>query len=797
MQSKKRAKKMMPLKFAFITIKKRNFSIYNFFISIRKGGETVLKNDIKYVYIRDLISYEKERKEKYPNEKKAKHLIKITKVNGGVQLRCSMSFIYLLTLKCKYIESIWLNIAKNTPCTSLTCLESTLKNIEWHKFIKSSYLKNVPLKITSVKSKLFDIHSIRGAIYKYINSLVDSHESSSENNSIEESKSKLENVWNLLAIHIENNICNVDLKFSGKLSPRFYEYGYIKELDNVQNFEKYQNVNFFSLFNNNYKIKDEKMKNIVNDNVPFWSISEEKKKIKIDHENIEKGEQFNFYKYSGFSDQFNSQHFQNNSIEGDHNLRPFPVSKEKEYPKNEQTEESTFKYNDTSVENGDGIREAENDTEKLSCDSITNNIENKMLRECNEGINCVKDNTNNSHIIKYLNDMEIKRMNYYNNNFFLSDDCYDTASCIYSLIIHKCLKNIKNVNIIWDPFCSNGNIIFELVYYLLNIPLYNENEVLPFMNLKIFNNNEFSTIYKFVMNNLNSKFNNNVQLVGTDNRSIMISQCKKNLVRYKLYYKDILNKVKNKKDTHDIEEENNVVHSSNIKRNSFLKNVLKDDLGEEYDESEYLDETFFDENFDANLGKDMDMMLLRMSDTKEQTHCKQNERKQKNIEPFQNKTSQTDDLKISAPGVDTISLSTEEDKEYNLDFPFDISFHKAHFFNVAPFIKNAIIITKIPHFSFSKELGINKKTFTLFEQFDHMLSSKNDWKGVYVLVRNKAFLNKSKLEWNKILSINDAKGRDLTLLSWTGRRKTLYSMSAEDDKLKELENFSNQLKFDY
>lgn len=299
------------------------------------------------------------------------------------------------------------------------------------------------------------------------------------------------------------------------------------------------------------------------------------------------------------------------------------------------------------------------------------------------------------------------------------------------------------------------------------------------------------------MNNLNSKFNNNVQLVGTDNRSIMISQCKKNLVRYKLYYKDILNKVKNKKDNPNIKEENNKVHSSNIKRNSFLKNVLKDDLGEEYEESEYLDEKFFEEDFDANLGKDMDMMLLKMDNNKKQTYCKKNEREQKNIEPFHNRKAQTDDLKISAPGIDTISLSTEEDKEYNLEFPFDISFHKAHFFNVAPFIKNAIIITKIPHFSFSKELGINKKTFTLFEQFDHMLSSKNDWKGVYVLVRNKVFLNKSKLEWNKILSITDSKGRDITLLSWTGRRKMLYSMSAEDDKLKELEKFSNQLKFDF
>ncbi|SBT02469.1 conserved Plasmodium protein, unknown function [Plasmodium ovale curtisi] len=90
---------------------------------------------------------------------------------------------------------------------------------------------------------------------------------------------------------------------------------------------------------------------------------------------------------------------------------------------------------------------------------------------------------------------------------------------------------------------------------------------------------------------------------------------------------------------------------------------------------------------------------------------------------------------------------------------------------------------------------MNKKTFTLYEQFDQMLISKSDWTGVYVMTRSRAFLNKSKLKWNKILSIMDSKGRQLTLLSWTGRKKSLYSMASEDDKLKELEKFSDQLKF--
>lgn len=57
---------MKVLNFPFMLNKRSYFSIYNFFISLRKGGESTLKNDIKHNYIKELLTYEKEKRK---NEK--------------------------------------------------------------------------------------------------------------------------------------------------------------------------------------------------------------------------------------------------------------------------------------------------------------------------------------------------------------------------------------------------------------------------------------------------------------------------------------------------------------------------------------------------------------------------------------------------------------------------------------------------------------------------------------------------------------------------------------------------------
>ncbi|CRH02682.1 conserved Plasmodium protein, unknown function [Plasmodium relictum] len=865
------------INFSFI-FNKRNFSKYNFFISIRKGGESILKNDIKYIYVKDLIKYEKQRNN-INKEKKVKHLIKLTKTNGGIQLKCSLSLIYLLSLKCRYAESIWLNLAKNKMCNSLNCLENIILNIDWNKVLNCSDLINIPLKIICINSKLFDTKSIKNTIYKCLNIIIDRCKNITQDlndsatdikslnnkninvnkfsnnstdtttlNSYSEYKNKLRednmnmkklnnnektemgvhdnlyNVWNLLAVHIENNICNVDIKFTGKLSPRFYEYGYIKELENVKNIEKYQNLNFFSLFNNNHKINDEKIKNIVNENVPFWSICEEKKKIQNDHQNVELNTEKNHYKYNFFSNtlgkrvsdwafdnttlllsQIKKKELKNYETYSEENKQQYSIFNEEKKRENEKSMNYILENENMQLNNyiSNEIPMNKFKEENVFLEISHNSINKFPIKNREEKEQCEKINRpyietkeiDKNNVVNYLKNMEIKRMNYYNNNFFLSDDCYDSSSCIYSLVISKCLKNKKKINIIWDPFCSNGNLIFELLNYFLNFPLYNEKEILPFMNLKIFNKEEFLNIYNYALNDLNNNYSN-MHLIGSDNRSIMIAQCKKNLVRYSLYYAGILRKIKlenNKK-----KEPKNFIYSNEIKKNSFLKNVLKENIKEDEDEEEieYDEEIFYDDKLDINFVKDLDQLYnIEKDNKKKEILDKKKKTKMKNEEKKKEIEMKNEELKVKIPDIETISISTEEDKKYNLNFPFDISFHKAHFFNVAPFIKNAMIITKIPHFNFSKELGISKKTLTLYEQFDQMLCSKNDWLGVYVLIRNKVFLNKSKLEWNKILSINDSKGRQLTLLSWSGRKKSLYSLSAENDRLKELERFSEKLKF--
>ncbi|SOV23804.1 conserved Plasmodium protein, unknown function [Plasmodium sp. DRC-Itaito] len=916
---------MRVLNFSFILNKRSYFSIYNFFISIRKGGESTLKNDIKYSYIKELLTYEKEKRRKLKknvneydenkninnkhsneyikdmeekiknhndlindneNNKKVKHLIKINKTEGGIKIKCSTSLIYMLSLKCRYIESIWLNVAKNKKCNSLNCLREIFLNIEWNKYIHYEDLKYIPLKIICTQSTLFDISNLKNEIYKYINEVIlmsqdyqhissdveiikninsdiksgysndnvitskeltdtqsdilYSHYHTLESNNcsttfekIDIKKNNLKNIWNLLSVHIHNNICNVDIKFTGKLSPRFYQYVNMKELKDIQNIDKYENINFSSLFYKYPTINDEKIKNIVNQSIPYWSVCEEKKKIQMDYEKeiqINKNTDDIYYKYNYFLDPYNKKL----GVSNDNSHQDIYSSLTKQPTKDNHSfflnDEELLLKNETYEEKNKNIyRENNNDYNTTYNNNNNYNIEHYKNHNVindekeNETYNLKGHlskhfNINKYNMIKYLNDMELRRMNYYNNNFFLSDDSYDSSSCIYSLIIKKCLHNKTNINIIWDPFCSTGNLIFELFSYLLNIPLYNQDEILPFMNLKIYNHDEFLNIYNYNMNYLINNYSN-IHLIGSDNRNMMILQCKKNLVRYALYYKKILKYIKNKK-KNDITTKIDVdipfnankqtnlsdyTRSNYIKKNSFLKNVLKEDLQEHDDVENDTDDmnNLFDETSPWNFSTDMD----ELCEIKEETMKNKKNKKNNNIlNSIHNKILKNEEKKanisdqctdkIKAPDIDIISISTEEDKKYNINLPFDVSFHKAHFFNLAPFIKNAIIITKMPHFNFSKVLGVNKKTFMLYEQFDQMLCSKNDWKGVYVLIRNKTFLNKSKLEWNKILSIKDSKGRFLTLLSWTGRKKNLYSLNNEYDKLKELEKFSEKLKFD-
>ncbi|SOV79338.1 conserved Plasmodium protein, unknown function [Plasmodium sp. gorilla clade G3] len=936
---------MKVLNFRFILNKRFYFSIYNFFISIRKGGESTLKNDIKHSYIKELLTYEKEKRkmkkslteynennisnkhfneyikdmeEKIKNDndlisddennKKVKHLIKMNKTEGGIRIKCSTSLIYMLSLKCRYIESIWLNVAKNKKCNSLNCLREIFLNIEWNKYIHYEDLKYIPLKIICTQSTLFDISNLKNEIYKYINEAIlisqgnqdisskveivkniknninsgysndnlvtskkltdtqsniysDDH-TVQDNNCFSTSekidiKNNLKNIWNLLSVHIHNNICNVDIKFTGKLSPRFYQYGNMIELKDIQNIDKYENINFSSLFYKYPTINDEKIKNIVNKTIPYWSVCEEKKKIQIDYEKeiqLNKNTDNIYYKYNYFLNPYNKKlGLSNDNPHRDIysslikkqkiNNNLFSLNDEQLLWKNETFEkkeniQNNYYYN---IDNNNNNNNNNNDNgnnnikhyknQNVICDQKENETYN-LKGHLSKHFNITKYN-----MITYLNDLELRRMNYYNNNFFLSDDSYDSSSCIYSLIIKKCLHNKKNINIIWDPFCSTGNLIFELFSYLLNIPLYNQEEILPFMNLKIYNHGEFLNIYNYNMNHLINNYSN-IHIIGSDNRNMMILQCKKYLVRYALYYKKILNFIKSKKKK-EITTQNNIninidipfntknhtnladySRSDYIKKNSFLKNVLEENLQEHDDVQNSTDDmnNLFDETSPWNFSTDMDELCKIKQETiknKKNVKIEKHVENKKNMENIKNnnilnskhstilknaeKNANMSDQcidKIKAPDIDIISVSTEEDKNYNINLPFDVSFHKAHFFNLSPFIKNAIIITKIPHFNFSKELGVNKKTFMLYEQFEQMLCSKNDWEGVYVLIRNKTFLNKSKLEWNKILSIKDSKGRFLTLLSWTGRKKNLYSLNNEYDKLKELEKFSEKLKFD-
>ncbi|SCO70016.1 conserved Plasmodium protein, unknown function [Plasmodium vivax] len=857
---------------------RRFLSVYNFFICVRKGGEATLVKDIKQRYVREVTKYQAQKRnpeeQKKEKNKKEKHLVRLGKCSGGVQIKCSPSLIYLLSLKCGYVESIWLNVAKNASCTSLVCLEEIIRKIPWEHYISPNHLEDIPLKVTSRKSKLFDVadigRAVRGRLNEFVSSYRGGHLTGERspspdaclvtplledpppgehiNKANEENPNERthQNGWNLLSVHIEDNLCNVDIKFTGKLSPRFYQYCHVDDLNGVANYSKCDNLNFTSLFSRDQPIGDEQIKSIVKENVPFWSIFEEKKKIQLSGERGPSGgETHHYYKYSYFGDAL-----KRDSPDRLTSAREVAPPGENNYVNSHPNGKSGSPYV------GDLSNEGEVAGEKCTHENpprgeeppnmVTHNIEEERGKNKNHPAEANPTSAlglppiESERVVNYLRDMEMKRMNHHNNSFFLSDDCYDAASCIYSLAVQKCLKNQKNVKLIWDPFCSNGNIIFELLFYFLRMPIYTDQQILPFMNLKIYDQQEFLQIYRYLLDNPEGAQNHQVQLVGTDSRGIMIAQCKKNLVRCALYYKDVFKKVQQNKrcayrgSSTDEADCSTSSHGSYLSRNSFLGGALRDQVMDEHaaeqeEEDGEVDVTGgsgappFDEAAERSYARDMDALrrveaaswgaassgatsseaTLSEATSSEATSSEATLSEATSSEATSSKATSSEATPskatpsvITAPDLHTTSVSTAEDRKYNLELPLDVSFHKAHFFNVAPFVKDAIIITKIPHFSFVKELGVSKKIFTLYEQFEQMLSSRSDWKGVYVLIRNQVFLNKTKLEWNKMLSLKDSKGRHLTLLSWTGRKKNLYSFATQDDKLRELERFSESLTFE-
>uniref|UniRef100_A0A3B0MQ88 Uncharacterized protein n=1 Tax=Theileria annulata TaxID=5874 RepID=A0A3B0MQ88_THEAN len=192
---------------------------------------------------------------------------------GGLEIKCNFEWLIKSSLLLKSAESIWLRIGNPFRCHTKDQLTSFISKFPWFNyFLSSDSVDKVPLRIISRNSKLWSSHIVRDCVTKGIKLSLNSELKLGNNQ-------KTENCDNLnktgysedscISVTINRNTCYTAIQFSGRLSPRFY--------------------NYLDKFNNNSNTEDtvkSRIEDIVRDttkdyynHIPLWSLSGVRKTI--------------------------------------------------------------------------------------------------------------------------------------------------------------------------------------------------------------------------------------------------------------------------------------------------------------------------------------------------------------------------------------------------------------------------------------------------------------------------------------------------------------------------------------
>ncbi|KEP63433.1 UNVERIFIED_CONTAM: hypothetical protein HHA_206500 [Hammondia hammondi] len=142
--------------------------------------------------------------------------------------------------------------------------------------------------------------------------------------------------------------------------------------------------------------------------------------------------------------------------------------------------------------------------------------------------------------------------------------------------------------------------------------------------------------------------------------------------------------------------------------------------------------------------------------------------------------------KIYVPG-DSTAWGTES-------LPFRIALLHAPHHHVAPFLRGAFVLTRMPGRREGEFMGsAHKKAVLLYERFGHLIASRDDWRAVYVLTKGSAFQHYSRLDWERVLTWRDVSDQPLQLLRWTGRKRALYASTTKTERERILEEIDMRL----
>jgi len=108
------------------------------------------------------------------------------------------------------------------------------------------------------------------------------------------------------------------------------------------------------------------------------------------------------------------------------------------------------------------------------------------------------------------------------------------------------------------------------------------------------------------------------------------------------------------------------------------------------------------------------------------------------------------------------SFSSIDDTKWGIELPFEVSLNVAPFEQIASFLSGPLILTRIP-----REVGAfgpTQRIIALYRRFGHLVASRHDIAGCYVLCECPDFKRYSKLTWEVLLRFVDHAGRRCQVL---------------------------------
>lgn len=138
---------------------------------------------------------------------------------GGLEVKCNLDWLLKCFLFVKSAESIWLRIGNPFRCHSEEQLVTFISKVPWSSYFPSSFIDTIPLRIISRFSKVWSSHTIESCVRKGIKlSFGDDKKECNKFNSVEDS---------CISLTLNRNTCYLAYQFSGRLSPRFYNFQFL------------------------------------------------------------------------------------------------------------------------------------------------------------------------------------------------------------------------------------------------------------------------------------------------------------------------------------------------------------------------------------------------------------------------------------------------------------------------------------------------------------------------------------------------------------------------------------------